>query len=110
MNHIGMRPPSGVNESCIEFTAPQEVVVVTAANNAELTTPKRVSLPSMLPPDCVADAVWSTPSLASAGLPAVSDHTATDIKVTNTTAIAAKIAQPWRLSPTILPNEIGRAH
>src|ERR1039458_9485569 len=98
MNHIGMRPPSGVNESCIEFTAPQEVVVVTAANNAELTTPKRVSLPSMLPPDCVADAVWSTPSLVSAGLPDCSDHTATAIRLTNTTAMAANSAQIGRAS------------
>ncbi len=36
------------------LTAPVDVAVVTVANSAELTTPKRVSLPSMLPPDWVA--------------------------------------------------------
>jgi len=34
----------------MEFTAPQEAPVVMVANSAELTIPKRVSLPSMLPP------------------------------------------------------------
>ena len=36
------------------FTAPQEVAVVTVAKSAEAAMPKRVSLPSMLPPDWVA--------------------------------------------------------
>ena len=54
---IGTSPPSGVKESCMLFTAPQEAAVVMVANSAELTMPKRVSLPSMLPPDCVAEAV-----------------------------------------------------
>ncbi len=36
--------------SCIEFTAPQLVSVVMVAQSVELTTPKRTSLPSMLPP------------------------------------------------------------
>ena len=36
------------------LTAPQEVAVVTAANSAEAAMPKRVSLPSMLPPACSA--------------------------------------------------------
>ena len=44
----------GVNESCMPFTAPHEVAVVMVANNAEAAMPKRVSLPSMLPPDWVA--------------------------------------------------------
>ena len=50
----GTRPPSGVKLSCIEFTAPHEVSVVTVAHSAESTMPKRVSLPSMLPPDWLA--------------------------------------------------------
>ena len=36
------------------FTAPQLASVVTVAKSAELAMPKRVSLPSMLPPDCIA--------------------------------------------------------
>ena len=63
ISHIGTRPPSGVNESCIELTDPLEAAVVAAAHSAELAMPKRVSLPSMLP------AAASTPSRASAGLP-----------------------------------------
>ena len=46
----GTRPPSGVNESCIELTEPFEAAVVAVAQSAELATPKRTSLPSMLPP------------------------------------------------------------
>src|SRR6202789_836538 len=58
----GTMPPSGVNESCIAFTAPQLASVVTVAYNAEFVMPKRTSLPSMFPPGCCALAVWSTPS------------------------------------------------
>ena len=54
MRTIGTRPPSGVNESCIAFTEPLEADVVAVAQSAELTTPKRVSLPSMLAPGCIA--------------------------------------------------------
>ncbi len=54
ISHSGTRPPSGVNESCIELTEPLDAAVVVVAHNAELTTPKRVSLPSMLAPDCIA--------------------------------------------------------
>ncbi len=46
----GIRPPSAVNESCMALTAPQEAAVVITANSAEAAMPKRVSLPSMLPP------------------------------------------------------------
>ena len=49
MLNSGTNPPSGVNESCIEFTAPQEASVVIVAKSAELKMPKRTSLPSMLP-------------------------------------------------------------
>ena len=52
ISNSGTKPPSGVIESCMVLTAPQEVAVVTAANSAEAAIPKRVSLPSMLPPDC----------------------------------------------------------
>ena len=48
------QPSQGINESCIEFTAPQLASVVTVAKSAELAMPKRTSLPSMLPPACEA--------------------------------------------------------
>ena len=48
----GTMPPSGVKESCQPLMAPQLASVVTVANRAELAIPKRVSLPSMLPPAC----------------------------------------------------------
>jgi hypothetical protein len=53
----GTSPPSGVNESCIAFTEPFEAAVVAVAQSAELAIPNRISLPSMLPPDCSALAV-----------------------------------------------------
>ena len=43
-------PPSEVNESWKEFTAPVDVPVVEVANNVEAATPNRVSLPSMEAP------------------------------------------------------------
>ena len=36
MLNNGTKPPSAVNESCIELTAPQEASVVTVANSAEM--------------------------------------------------------------------------
>ena len=63
-------PPSGVNESCIAFTAPQLASVVTVAKSAELAMPKRTSFPSMLPPGWLTEACWSAP--ASSGLPRAS--------------------------------------
>ena len=100
---IGTSPPSGVKESCMLFTAPQEAPVVMVANRAELTMPKRVSLPSMLPPGCVAEMVWSTPNAVKAGLPCCSADSATARKPRNNIVMATRIAQPWRVSPTMLP-------
>ena len=54
MFRIGTPPPSGVNESCIESTAPVDVRVVAFAKSAEDGTPKRTSLPSIAAP-----AAWS---------------------------------------------------
>ena len=54
MFRIGTPPPSGVNESCIELTAPVDVSVVAFANSAEDGTPNRTSLPSIAAP-----AAWS---------------------------------------------------
>jgi hypothetical protein len=36
---MGTRPPNGVNESCMEFTAPHEAAVVITAYRAELAMP-----------------------------------------------------------------------
>ena len=57
----GTIPPSGVNESCMPFTAPQLASVVVVAKSAVDAMPKRTSLPSMLPPGCMALVCWSTP-------------------------------------------------
>ncbi len=60
----GIMPPSAVKESCMAFTAPHDAAVVMTANSAEAAMPKRVSLPSMLPP--------VRPSALSASLPCAS--------------------------------------
>ena len=52
---IGAAPPSGVNESCMQLTAPVDVPVVAPANRPHAAAPNRTSLPSMLPPDCVVE-------------------------------------------------------
>ena len=62
----GIRPPSGVIESCIELTDPFDVTVVVTAHSADRPAPKRTSLPSIEPVD------WSTPMAAIAGLPPAS--------------------------------------
>ena len=86
------------------LTAPQEAAVVIAANRAVAAMPKRVSLPSMLPPLCKALATWSAPSALNLGLPDCSAHMMATTALTKITVIAANKAQPWRLSPTIWPN------
>ena len=104
ISHIGTSPPSGVKESCIELTEPFDADVVAVAHSAELTMPKRASLPSMLPPGCVTLAAWSTPRPASTGLPRLSAHAQSASRATKTIVIAASTAQPCRVSFTIAPN------
>ena len=91
-----------MNESCIELTAPQLASVVTVAYSAEFAIPKRTSLPSILPPDCVVLARWSTP--CSKGFPLASAAYAHITAVTNSTAIAAHTAQPCCCEPVIRPS------
>ncbi len=86
------------------FTAPHEAAVVMAANNPVAAMPKRASLPSMLPPGCVALTDWSAPSWVSSGLPCCSCAVTTTTETTKITVIAARTAQPWRGSPTMRPN------
>ena len=64
---IGASTPSGVKLSCMALTEPLEAAVVATAHSAELPTPKRTSLPSMLPAELV-----DTAGPRSAGLPAIS--------------------------------------
>ena len=101
---MGTMPPRGVKLSCMAITAPQLAAVVMTANRAEAAMPKRVSLPSMLPPACSALAAWSTPSEASSGLPCCSKAVAATTATTNSRPIVARIVQPWRSSPTMRPN------
>src|SRR5512137_356288 len=84
----GTRPPSGVNESCILLTAPQEAAVVTVAKSDEAGAPKRTSLPSMLP------ALGETPSVRTRGLPALSARQQTRAAARNRMAMALQTAQP----------------
>ena len=100
---IGTNPPSGVYESCIELTEPFEAAVVAVAQSAESASPKRTSLPSMLPPGFVSLEIWFTPNAPIFGLPDDSAAYATNIIGIKIMNIAARTAQPWRVSPTILP-------
>ena len=93
----GTSPPSGLKLSCIEFTAPQEASVVTVAKSAEAAVPKRTSFPSMFP------APWSSASEARAWFGFASAQCAVRVPPRNITAIAARMAHPWRLSRAIRP-------
>src|SRR6266536_2805888 len=86
MLNNGTKPPSAVNESCIELTAPQEASVVTVANSAELKMPNRTSFPSMLPP--------ATPRLWWIGLPFASAHQHNSTPPTKRINIAVQTVQP----------------
>ena len=86
MSISGIRPPSAVNESCIALTAPHDVSVVITAKSVEAAMPKRVSLPSKLPP--------FTPSAWISGLPAASAAYAPTKPATKSVLIAAKSTQP----------------
>src|SRR5260370_18681397 len=104
---IGTIPPSGVNESCMELTAPQLVSVVTVANSAEFTTPNRTSLPSRLPTVCKADDECCEPCCAasvSKEFPRASAQYAVLTPARNGKAIAAHTAHPARGEPVLFPN------
>src|ERR1700735_616648 len=93
----GTIPPSGVNESCRELTAPQLVSVVTVANNAELATPNRTSFPSRFPTVRETDAeCWELCCAAtvSKGFPRASAQYAVVTPARKSSAIAAHTAHP----------------
>ena len=96
-------PPKGVNESSIELTAPQPVAVVDTAKRQEGTTPNLTSLPSMLPPGCMAVNVCETPNLVNAGFPFDSAQMQKPRKTAKIRTIATRIASPCLLSFTMLP-------
>src|SRR5262245_7217749 len=100
----GTSPPSGVNESCHELTAPQLASVVAVAKSAELAMPKRTSFPSMLPPDEVAVTDWSAPALVSNGLPRAPAQYAGRTPATNRKAMAPQTAQPCLGEPVMRPS------
>ena len=91
----GTRPPSGVKLSCIALTEPLEAAVVAVAQSAELAMPKRDLLALH-----VAGGGVDRRAARASGLPARSAPVERRrSRARNRTAIAAKIAQPWRLSP-----------
>src|SRR5882672_8930990 len=90
-------PPSGLSESCIVLTAPQDVAVVPAAKKEELSSPKRTSLPSRLP------SAGSTPSAVSLGLACDSEDQTVSTPASRTIIITAHTAQPWRRFRTLWP-------
>src|SRR5664279_3992968 len=97
MLKIATPPPPAVNESCIELTAPVDVDVVDAANSALAAAPKRVSLPSIAAPA----ACGTSPG------PASSAQVRKPTAPAHSTTMTARIDQPWRLSPTMIPNVRG---
>ena len=99
-----MPPPSGVNESCDEFTDPVVVLVEFDPCIALAAAPKRTSFPSRLPPGFVAVAFCDAPAAVICGLPLVSRSCVPSMGSAQNASITAKTAQPCRLSPTIFPN------
>ena len=75
-------PPSGVNESCAEFTAPVDVPVVEVAKSADAHSPKRVSLPSIAAP-----AAW-----VAVPAPWISKNVAEKVKAAHRVPITPRIA------------------
>ena len=98
MLNSGTRPPIGWALSCQELMAPVLVPVVAAMNRPPTAAPKRDLLALH-----VADAAWSTPA-GNSGLPTYSTvHREDGADERGSTAIAAKIVQPWRWLPAYLP-------
>ena len=95
----GTAPPPGVKLSWAASTAPVEVPVVEAAKSADAGAPKRTSLPSMF-----------AAAASTRGLPSTSNFVAIAAEPSQSTNIAAKIAQPCRWFPTIRPNAYVRAN
>jgi hypothetical protein len=92
ISHIGTRPPSGREGVVHALTEPLEAAVVAVAHRAELTMPKRASLPSMLPPACNSEACRGPgPSARTAGCRLVRRR-ARHSRPTNMSVMAARMA------------------
>jgi hypothetical protein len=86
------------------LTLPVDVWVEVVAYKADEVSPKRTSLPSMLPTLPAMPDVCDTPAAATAGFAWCSETEAMPSQPPNSTAITARIATPWRTLPTIFPN------
>ncbi len=87
-----------MKESCIEFTLPFDASVVATAHSDDWSVPYRSSLPSMF------GAAAEMPAARIACEDVCSYGTVNQRPAMNSTIIAAKMAHPWRMLPTILPN------
>ena len=103
---MGTMPPIGVKLSWEASTDPVLVPVVAVLYWADWIGPKRTSLPSMLPPDCVPLETWLTSVALYAGLPACSCWAVRAAPPMRMMAMAAKRAKPCLRLPTHLPKVI----
>ena len=78
--------------------------MVAEAKSPHSIGPKRVSLPSQLPPAWLAVTVWETPTAVSFGLPRASIGMMIRVVSRKRNIMAAKTTQPCFLSPASLPN------
>ena len=95
MPPIAARPASGFSESCIALTEPFEVCVVSAAQSAEASLPKRVSLPSMF------GASAARPAAAAFG--ACSAQTLRPVRLADIASIVPKAITASRRRPVSPP-------
>ena len=105
ISHIGIMPPSGVNESCIELTEPFDAAVVADRPQRRVGDAEAHFLAFH-----VAAGIGRARDLVGAQLgehriaaPARRSRSRRS-SATNTSVIAASSAQPCRVSPIILPN------
>ena len=95
----GTIPPIGVNESCIEFTAPHDAAVVITANRGRVRNPETCLLALKVSADnCLID------RLGKIGLPAASAEYAIKTPARNNTDIAPNTAHPCPCEPIIIPS------
>ena len=88
----------------MQSTAPVDVPVVDAAKTPHVDGPKRTSLPSMLPPVCVADWLWSAPTAVSRGLPFCSTIAVATENTIQNANITTSSTRPCRFEPASTPN------
>ena len=88
----------------MELTEPSEAAVVKADQVEEEAIPKRLSLPSMLPPAWPSViSILTAPPSASCGVPACSLTAMMPVKITSRMNMAAKMALPCLVFLTPIP-------